>query len=123
MEKTEKTEKTENTLHGHFGDRLYGEYQAYRASVLGCSNTEIFSRCYEIDVFVNFYEILAEKSGELTDDMICRLLHERDILQQLYDSWLKKDDSNYAEMERHVMDEIEKMKGDVPYGKMHDKAA
>lgn len=39
----------------HFLDRLYGEYQAYRASLLSCPNIEIFNRCYEIDAVVNFY--------------------------------------------------------------------
>lgn len=47
----------------HFLDRLYGEYQAYRASLLSCPNIEIFNRCYEIDAVVNFYEILMEKAG------------------------------------------------------------
>lgn len=42
----------------HFLDRLYGEYQAFRASVLGCPSAEIFDRCYEIDAVSNFYEIL-----------------------------------------------------------------
>ena len=50
----------------HFLDRLYGEYQAYRASLLSCPNIEIFNRCYEIDAVVNFYEILMEKIVEWT---------------------------------------------------------
>ena len=54
----------------HFLDRLYGEYQEYKASVLGCTNAEIYDRCYEIDAMANFYEILAEKTEELSDDIL-----------------------------------------------------
>ena len=91
----------------HFLDRLYGEYQAYKASVLGCPNEEIFGRCYEIDVMVNFYEILTEKADGLSEPVLMEFLLRKNILKELYQLWLKKDDSNYSEMERHVDDEIE----------------
>ena len=97
----------------HFLDRLYGEYQAYKASVLGCSNDEIFSRCYEIDAMVNFYEILAEKADGLSEDVLTKLLQHRNILTELYGLWLKKDDSIYSEMECHVEDEIKNIAGEA----------
>lgn len=90
----------------HFLDRIYGEYQAYKASVLSCPNDEIFSRCYEIDVMVNFYEILAEKADGLSEHMLSALLQHKNILMELYELWLDKDDCNYREMENHVEDEI-----------------
>lgn len=93
----------------HFMDRIYGEYQEYRASVLSCPNAEIFGRCYEIDAMVNFYEILADISDSLAERTITALLQRKNILAELYDAWLKKDDCNYGEMEIHVKDEIENM--------------
>ena len=90
----------------HFLDRLYGKYQAYKASVLSCTNAEIFSRCYEIDAIVNFYEILAEKAEELPDNVLEALLQHKDILTEMYCLWLKKNDSCYGEMKNHVEAEI-----------------
>lgn len=104
----------------HFLDRIYGEYQAYRASVLGGTNAEVFARSYEIDAVVNFYEILAEKAELLSDQILAELLQQRNILMGCYERWLKKDDSNYNEMEAHVEAEIEKLtaenekRGNVP---------
>ena len=91
----------------HLLDRIYGEYQAYRADILGLSNTEIFGKSYEIDTVVNIYEILMEKVQELPEDTLAALLPHRNILTQLYEMWLKKDDSSYQELQDHVEDEIE----------------
>ena len=90
----------------HFLECIYGEYQAYRASVLGGTNAEIYARCYEIDAVVNFYEILLEKAEVLPDHALAALLKQRNILMGFYGRWLKKDDSAYSEMEAHVTEEI-----------------
>ena len=92
----------------HFLDRLYGEYQAFRASVLGCPSAEIYDRCYEIDAVSNFYEILVEKAEVLSEDILGTLLQHKGILSNLYEVWLKKYDSSYSEMQQHVEEEIQK---------------
>lgn len=97
----------------HFLDRLYGEYQAYRASLLSCPNIEIFNRCYEIDAVVNFYEILMEKAGGMSDHELEALLQRKDLLMELYDLWLKRDDSAYSEMEMHIESEIRNMTKEI----------
>ena len=98
----------------HFLDRIYGEYQAYKAAVLSCPNVEIFSRSYEIDIMVNFYEIMAEKADELSEHVLTALLQHKNILNELYQLWLDKDDCNYREMESHVEDEIENIVKEIP---------
>ena len=100
------TGRMEVYMREHFLDRLYGEYQEYRASLLGCTNTEIFSRCYEIDAIVNFYEILQEKAERMSDGELAVLLRKRDILADIYSSWLEKSDSAYTEMAAHVEEEM-----------------
>lgn len=97
----------------HFLDRLYGEYQAYRASLLSCPNIDIFNRCYEIDAVVNFYEILMEKAGGMSDNELEALLQRKDLLMELYDLWLKRDDSAYSEMEMHIDSEIRNMTKEI----------
>ncbi len=91
-------------------ERIYGEYQAYKASILGLSNGEIFTKCYEIDVMTNFYEILLELVGNLSEEAVSTLLKQRNILTELYQKWLKKADSAYEELENHVRDEIGMLK-------------
>ena len=93
----------------HFLDRLYGEYQAYKASLLSCTNSEIFDRCYEIDAVVSFYEILVEKAEGMSDNELQALLKRRNLLMELYGLWLKQDDSTYGEMKMHLDNEISNM--------------
>lgn len=89
----------------HFLDRLYGEFQAYRASLLGCTNAEIFNRCYEIDAVVNFYEIMRERAERMFDCEMEILLKDKDLLTELYNTWLQKTDSTFMEMTAHVGEE------------------
>ena len=93
----------------HFLDRLYGEYQAYKASLLSCPNSEIFDRCYEIDAVVSFYEILLEKADGMSDHELGILLKRRNLLMELYELWLEREDSTYGEMKMHVDSEISNM--------------
>lgn len=93
----------------HLLDKIYGEYQAYKANVLILSNTEIFNKCYEIDTVVNLYEILMEQIRKLPDDTLAVLLSQPGLLMELYALWLKKDDNAYQQLQNHVEDEIEVM--------------
>ena len=76
---------------------------------MSCPNFEIFDRCYEIDAVVNFYEILLEKAEGMSDHELQALLERRNLLMELYDLWLKRDDSAYGEMKMHVDSEISNM--------------
>ncbi|MDE7479484.1 MAG: DUF3848 domain-containing protein [Lachnospiraceae bacterium] len=97
----------------HFLERIYGEYQAYKASVLSCPNAEIFDRCYEIDTIVNFYEILVEKAEGMSDNELELLLKRKRLLMELYGIWLKKSDSTFDDMKNYVDDEIRNMAGRI----------
>ncbi len=74
----------ESNKQAHFLDRIYGEYQAFKAGVLGLPNAEIYGRSYEIDCMANLYEILAEKAGGFSDDTIDFLLAQKHLLRGLY---------------------------------------
>ena len=93
----------------YFLERIYGEYQSYKASVLEENSGVIYARCYEIDCMINIYEILKEFAMKLSVSELERLMNHRDILKYLYELWLKKSDIHYAEMEHHVTDEIKKL--------------
>ena len=83
----DKSLDTSSLIKEHLLDRIYGEYQSYRADKLGLSNAEIFGNCYEIDTVVNIYETLMEKVQELPDDTLAALLLHKNILMELYESW------------------------------------
>jgi len=97
----------------HLLDRIYGEYQAYKVSILSLSSAEIFSKCYEIDIMTNIYDILAERVESLSENTVAALLEQKNVLQWIYERWLKKDDSSYAELENHVMDEVDNITAEV----------
>ena len=93
----------------YFLNRIYGEYQSYKASVLEENSGSIYARCYEIDCMINIYEILKEFAMKLSVNELERLMNHRDILKYLYELWMKKSDSHYTEMEHHVADEMKKL--------------
>lgn len=77
----------------YFLDRIYGEYQAYKASVLEENGGSVYARCYEIDCMINIYEILKEFAMKLPANELERLISHRDILKYLYTiflPWQKK---------------------------------
>lgn len=97
----------------YFLERIYGEYQSYKASVLEENSGAIYARCYEIDCMINIYEILKEFAMKLSDEELRTLMNYRNILNYFYELWLKKTDSQYAEMERHVAAEMKKLFSDT----------
>ena len=96
----------EGQILDHFMDRLYGEFQAFKAEMLALTSRELLVFCYEVDVKTTFYEIMMEKAGGLTAETLSALLKQKNILACLYDGWLKKDDSQYGELESHVVENI-----------------
>ncbi len=90
----------------HFWDRIYGEFQSYKASVLESTNAEIFALCYEIDTIITIYEILSDLTETFTEEELSGLLKRKNILRELYQLWLKKEDSHYSELKEHVSGEI-----------------
>lgn len=96
-----------NTLKETLWNKLTAEYKCYQVSILSLSNAEIYGKCFEIDCMVNFYEILAEKVESMSEETLLALSKQDNILWTVYDNWLAKDDSNYAEMDTHIAEELE----------------
>lgn len=92
-----------------FCRKIYEELQAFEQAILSGEKENIYGESYKIDVFVNLYEILVEQAGKLSDDVLKRLLQQSTgILAGLYEAWLKKEDSSYSELEKHVLEEVSK---------------
>lgn len=49
----------------------------------------------------------------MSDNELEALLQRKDLLMELYDLWLKRDDSAYSEMEMHIDSEIRNMTKEI----------
>ena len=106
LEKLKGDRKYEVGMKEAFWNKLNVEYKSYQVSVLSLTNAEIYGKCNEVDCIVNFYEILMEKTESMSEETLSVLLRQENILWNLYDNWLAKDDSNYSEMEDHITEEL-----------------
>lgn len=91
-----------------FKKKLYKEYRDFQRRTLRGSKRSIYYQGYMVEVIINFYEIMLEKTDTLPESAMHRLMEQPQILMSLYDCWLKKEDSAYEEMKMHVDDEIER---------------
>lgn len=82
--------------------KLYLEYLKFKDDMLRKTQDEVFKNCYKIDVFLNLYEILVEKSQTFSAEVLLHLEKEENILEDLYEGWMKIDDSTYQEMCQYV---------------------
>lgn len=87
--------------------RLYLELQVFRYSILKKSKREIYDSSYKIEMLETIYDILLEKIQNIKEEQICHLLWWKGgILELMYQEWLKKEDSSYAELSVHIKDEL-----------------
>lgn len=108
--------------------RLYIELQVFKDSVLCMDKEAVFGEAYKIETFVNLYEILAERTGQLAEASLRELLYLGcGILEWLYREWLKKDDGSFNELKEYVYGALEEcpacMEGGKAYGEEHSTAA
>ena len=82
--------------------KLYLEYLKFKDDMLRKTQEEVFQSCYKIDMFLNFYEILLEKTQLLSKEVLMCLEKEENILEVLYEGWMKIDDSTYQDMCQYV---------------------
>ncbi len=88
--------------------RLYIELQLFKDSKLRQDKEEIFKASYEIEIYVNLYEIFAAHIDNLQEDMIRRLLSINfGILEFIYQEWLSREDSFFDELRAYACSELE----------------
>ena len=90
-----------------FLKKIADEYATYKNSVLNSSSSEIYSRAYEIDIMANISDILINMVEKLSEYDLTLLSLRPNLLQELYNHWLKKEDEIYMELENHITEEIE----------------
>ena len=122
----------ENELRDLLSKRLYIELQLFRDSMLRKEKEDIFKSSYEIEVYVNLYEIFMVHTEDLEADTMRRLLNLKfGIMEHLYQEWLSRDDSFFDELRAFACDELGVLselgnldcREEAADGKKSDKAA
>lgn len=97
----------EEEIREKFLNRLHTELKLFKETMFRQEKDVIFGESYKIEIFVNVYEILVEKTEILPVSVLQQLLHQsHDILEFLYQQWLKKDDNSYIELSQYVDSEL-----------------
>ena len=122
----------ENELRDLLSKRLYIELQLFRDSMLRKEKEDIFKSSYEIEIYVNLYEIFMVHLENLDIDTMRRLLNLKfGIMEHLYQEWLSRDDSFFDELKAFACDELGVLselgnldcREEAADGKKSDKAA
>lgn len=91
----------EEELRELLSQRLHIELQIFKDSIL--RQTKIYKSSYQIEIFVNAYEILLEDMEHLDGDMVRGLLRQDSgILDSLYQEWLAREDSVFEELKAYI---------------------
>ncbi len=98
----------ENELRDLLSKRLYIELQLFKDSMLRKGKVDIFMSSYEIEIYVNLYEIFTVHIDNLNADTMRRLLSLNiGILGHIYQEWLTREDSFYDELRAYACSELE----------------
>ena len=88
--------------------RLHMELLLFKDSMFQKEKEDIFMDSYRIEIYVNLYEILLAHTENLQCGMIRGLLAlNSGILDHLYQEWLDREDSFYAELREYACYELE----------------
>lgn len=110
----------ENTLKNLLWQRMYLELQVFKYSVLQQSKEEIYHSSYQIEIFVNIYEILMEELENLDEETMTVLIYQNgSILRFFCEEWMAREDSIFDELKTCVINELDNIGGlyDSFYGK------
>lgn len=86
--------------------KLYAEYYQFRESMLKLPSKDIFGNCYKIGEIWTIYEIMLAMAEVLSDEIINELWEMPNILEHMYTTWLKRNDSHYYELKEHLDREV-----------------
>ena len=97
----------ENGMRDLLSKRLYIELQLFKDSMLQREKEDIFQSSYEIEVYVNLYEIFMMHIGNLDIGTMRKLLGLAfGILEHAYQEWLSREDGFFDELSEYARDEL-----------------
>lgn len=97
----------ENGLRDLLSKRLYIELQLFKDSMLRKGKEDIFKSSYEIEIYVNLYEIFMIYIADLKAETLRRLLNLKfGIMEHIYQEWLSQEDSFFNELREYACGEL-----------------
>ena len=97
----------ENGMRDLLSKRLYIELQLFKDSMLQREKEDIFRSSYEIEIYVNLYEIFMMHIGNLDISTMRKLLGLAfGILEHAYQEWLSREDGFFDELSEYARDEL-----------------
>lgn len=98
----------EKGLRGLLLQRLHLELLLFKDSMLQKEKEDIFRDSYQIEIYVNLYEVFVEHADSLKEDTLRMLLNlNYGLLESAYQKWMGKKDGSYDELSAYVCDELE----------------
>ncbi len=96
----------DNNAKEQFLKKLHNEQQLFRRSMIQMGKEEIYGEAYRIEITAILYDILIEKAELFSENILEKLAGRENVLQFLYNTWLKKEDNLYEELCSHVEYEV-----------------
>ena len=97
------------TVREKFSEKISVEYTDFRERMLQREKAEIYAAAYRIDVWKNLCKILCRISEQYPEAVLEKLLTQPNLMECLYERWLKIEDSAYEELVQFVEKEIEEL--------------
>lgn len=82
--------------------KLDAEMKDYKEKMFQLSTEEVFGRAYEIDTYINLYEILLTKRESYTWTQLWGILILPHVLGFFYACWLDIEDSHVRELDEMI---------------------
>lgn len=88
------------------------EMEVFKRNILQLDKEKIFEKAYEIDSMINLYELLSDRSQEVEEEALKKMLLFPNLLTFFYERWLKMEDGimdDYRECIKDGMQEISRI--------------
>ena len=82
--------------------KISAELKQFKYRMMQKQKEEIYASAYRIDCMVRIYEILAEQSHTMRNEILQSCMEIPNLLEFLYEEWLKVPDSQGEELEEAV---------------------
>ncbi|MCM1190058.1 MAG: DUF3848 domain-containing protein [bacterium] len=97
--------------------RLQREYLQFQESMLKQDKLGLYGSCFCISVHRDIYEVLYGLAVEMPESELEVLYGKDSLLEWLYETWMKTEDSYYEELKAHVEAELLRFRLRVKQGK------
>lgn len=96
-------------LQGLFCEKIALELEKYKKRMLKKEPEIILSRAYQIDMVINIYEVLMEKSQELSVTALKAMLVFPNLLAHFYLEWLDYEDCCNEELRESLSQSVKEL--------------